>query len=188
MDALDRVLDLPMRRALPDLSLGVGLVPAYGTRSCWVWTCLLAGIDNASKNGDRNSLIWRLTSYGLTLEDYLRDQERRLRAAHPAVIPVRLHLRAPGKVKGVLVPGLLGIPRADMPRQERVDYAREVMASILARPRLQGHVGSITTTRRPDGPRKVLMRTDPVTGRLVSGRRSPLPAPQPNGDAPAQVA
>ncbi len=149
MDAFDQAFNLPLRRALPDLSLGLGLVPEPGVRGSWAWTCLIARIDKPLGDVGRRLLISRLGASGLTLEDYLRQQESRLRATHPAVIAVMLHLRLPGRVIGNWTPAHLALPFAGMRHEEITDYALAVWAQLTDRPELVGCETHLVIHRYP---------------------------------------
>jgi hypothetical protein len=149
MDAFDQAFNLPLRRALPDLTLGLGLVPECGARGSWSWTCMIAQIDKPLRDVGRRLLTSRLAGYGLTLEDYLREQENRLRATHPAVAAVKLHLHLPGRMLGNWTPAHLALPRADMRHEEITDYALAVWARLTDRPELTGCDTHIVIHRRP---------------------------------------
>lgn len=175
MDALDKVLHLPMRRALPDLSLGDGVVPDHRDEGRWIWLTALAGRNKPYDDDRVRALQMNLAVRGLTLEAYLAEQERRLRAIYPAVMPVRLYLRAPGKTVGSNVRAVVGLPRAGMNHPARFDYAQALMGRIMARPAMHGCEGRITMTKRPDGHRVAIRARDPVTQRFLPSRISAPP-------------
>jgi hypothetical protein len=154
-DILDRAFNLPLRRALPDLA-AFGLVPdpAYKDRGRASWVAIADGRKEPTSKPTAEAIYVAVKESEATLNAYLHGQLAHLRAAYPAVVPVRLYLRGPGAALGHWTRAWMGLPDDDLSQHGQSRYLQRLLEALSKRPELAGHEIRGRRSLKPDRPQQ----------------------------------